>query len=632
MSQNRNETLIYSSVGIIAMFLIVVALNFIFSLTNARVDLTQEKLYTLSEGTREILDELDTPIEVRLYATQDDKVMPASMKVYARRVESVLREYADLSNGQMTIRKLDPEPDSDAEDSARLDGISGQPVNLGESIYLGVAISMLDRTAALPFLPPGREQLLEYDLSRAITQVVKAEKPVVGVMSALPVMGMPMNPMMARMGQMQGSQPWALISELQRDFEVKDIPMAAEEIDDDVDVLLLIHPKDITEATEYAIDQFVLRGGRLIAMLDPMAISDQQPQSQQNPMGPPPSVSKLDRLLPAWGLDFDATKVVADMNLARELSFQQGQPPQLVPTFLFVGPENIDREDASTAQIDDLWMPFPGSFSGNPADGLEKTLLMFTTERSQLVEGFLAQMAPQQIAKDFSASGKEMPLGLRLTGKFKTAFPDGKPGATPSGEEAETQTDTGESLKESSEDGVVVLIGDVDMANDNFAIQRGFLPGMISYRNGNIGLIQSLTEQLAGDSRLIGARSRATMNRPFTKIREMQTAAEERYRETIADLEKERQDVQQRINSLQSNKEAGQRFVLSPEQQQELEQYQETMVEKNKELKRLRRDLRKDIDAMENRLKLYNIAGMPFLIVLVGIAMAIMKNKRTAAK
>ncbi|HSH16141.1 MAG TPA: GldG family protein, partial [Verrucomicrobiae bacterium] len=238
MNQKRTETLIYSTVGVVAMLLIVIALNFIFSLTNARIDLTAEKLYTLSDGTKEILRELDTEIEVRLYATQDEKVMPVPLKTYARRVESLLREYAQHANGNLVIRKLDPEPDSDAEDSARLDGIEGQPVNLGEQIYLGVAFSMLDRTAALSFLTPNREQLLEYDLTRAISQVVKTEKPVVGVMSSLPVMGMPMNPMMMRMGQ-QGQQPWVLISELQRDFEVREIPMSGEAIPGDIDVLFV---------------------------------------------------------------------------------------------------------------------------------------------------------------------------------------------------------------------------------------------------------------------------------------------------------------------------------------------------------------------------------------------------------
>jgi ABC-type uncharacterized transport system involved in gliding motility auxiliary subunit len=630
MNQKRTETLIYSTVGVVAMLLIVIALNFIFSLTNARIDLTAEKLYTLSDGTKQILRELDTEIEVRLYATQDEKVMPVPLKTYARRVESLLREYAQYANGNLVIRKLNPEPDSDAEDSARLDGISGQPVSLWEQVYLGVAFSMLDRVAALPFLTPNREQLLEYDLTRAISQVVKTEKPVVGVMSSLPVMGMPMNPMMMRMGQ-QGQQPWVLISELQRDFEVREIPMSGESIPADISVLLVIHPKAATDEVQFALDQFVLRGGKLIALLDAMAIVDQQQQQPNNPMGPPPSASNLEKLLQAWGVQFDSTKVVADMNFARELSFQRGRPAELIPTFLFVGPEGINKDDVSTAQLDDLWLPFPGSFSGTPAAGLTQTVLLNSSENSALTDGFMAQLSPAQVAKEFVAGGRKMPLAIRLTGRFKTAFPDGKPATAPAADGLPTPPTAGESLKESKEDGVVVLVGDVDFANDNFSVQM-MLPGIFSFRNGNISFVQALTEQLAGDSRLIGARSRATMNRPFTRIREMQQVAEKDYRAKIQALEDERQRVQTRISELQSTKEDGQRFVLSPEQQAELTRFQQNLVESNKELKSLRRNLNKDINAMQNRLKLLNIAGMPFLVVVVGIALAVLKRKRTAAK
>jgi ABC-type uncharacterized transport system involved in gliding motility auxiliary subunit len=630
MNQKRTETLIYSTVGVVAMLLIVIALNFIFSLTNARIDLTAEKLYTLSDGTKQILRELDTEIEVRLYATQDEKVMPVPLKTYARRVESLLREYAQYANGNLVIRKLNPEPDSDAEDSARLDGISGQPVSLGEQVYLGVAFSMLDRVAALPFLTPNREQLLEYDLTRAISQVVKTEKPVVGVMSSLPVMGMPMNPMMMRMGQ-QGQQPWVLISELQRDFEVREIPMSGESIPADISVLLVIHPKAATDEVQFALDQFVLRGGKLIALLDAMAIVDQQQQQPNNPMGPPPSASNLEKLLQAWGVQFDSTKVVADMNFARELSFQRGRPAELIPTFLFVGPEGINKDDVSTAQLDDLWLPFPGSFSGTPAAGLTQTVLLNSSENSALTDGFMAQLSPAQVAKEFVAGGRKMPLAIRLTGRFKTAFPDGKPATAPAADGLPTPPTAGEALKESKEDGVVVLVGDVDFANDNFSVQM-MLPGIFSFRNGNISFVQALTEQLAGDSRLIGARSRATMNRPFTRIREMQQVAEKDYRAKIQALEDERQRVQTRISELQSTKEDGQRFVLSPEQQAELTRFQQNLVESNKELKSLRRNLNKDINAMQNRLKLLNIAGMPFLVVVVGIALAVLKRKRTAAK
>lgn len=626
MSQKRTETVIYSTVGVVAMLLIVVAVNFIFSLTNARIDLTAEKLFTLSDGTKQILKELDTEIEVRLYATQDEKIMPVPLKTYARRVESLLREYAQYANGNLIIRKLDPEPDSDAEDSARLDGIEGQPVNLGEQIYLGLAFSMLDRTAALPFLAPNREQLLEYDLTRAISQVTKTEKPVIGVMSSLPVMGMAMNPMMMRMGQ-QGAQPWAMIRELQRDFEVKEVPLSGEAVPEDIKVLLVVHPKQVTDEAQFALDQFVLRGGSLIALLDPMAIVDQSQQQPNNPMGSPPSASNLETLLKAWGVSFESTKVVADMTFARELSFQRGRPPELIPTFLFVGPEGINKDDVSTSQLDDIWLPFPGSFSGTPVEGLTQTVLLQSTEKSSLTDGFMAQLAPSQVVKEFTAGGKKLPLAIRLSGRFKTAFPEGRPGSAGN----TNAVPAAESLKEARADGVVVLVGDADFANDNFAAQEP-LPGLLMLRNGNIPLLQALVEQLAGDSRLIGARSRATMNRPFTRIREMQQVAEESYRKKIQDLETERQEVQSKISQLQANKEEGQRFVLSPEQQAELTKFQQRLVEANKELKALRRNLNKDIDAMENRLKLANIAGMPFLLIVVGVVSAVLKRKRTAAK
>jgi ABC-type uncharacterized transport system involved in gliding motility auxiliary subunit len=369
----------------------------------------------------------------------------------------------------------------------------------------------------------------------------------------------------------------------------------------------------------------------LIALLDPMALVDNT-QPSNNPMGPPPSSSNLEKLLSAWGLTFESAKIVADMNYGREIAFQRGRPPELNPAVMFLTGDAIDQEDVSTSQIDELLFAMAGSFSGTPMDGLQQAVLLTSSENSSLVDGFMAQLAPNQIVKEFAAGGKELPLALRLTGKFKTAFPDGKPAAAPTGEDAEpVSVAEGDSLKESTGDPVVVLVGDVDFANDAFSVRQVF-PGIYSYVNGNLAFVQALTEQMAGDSRLIGARSRATMNRPFTRIRDMQLAAEKNYRDKISELEEERQQAQSRISELQAGKEEGQRFVLSPEQQSELENFQQKVVDYNKQLKTLRRDLRKDIDAMENRLKLLNIAGMPFLVVVVGILSAILKRKRTAAK
>ena len=642
MKKKQIDLFLFSTVGVVVCLVIVIGLNLIANFVKVRVDLTAEKLFTLSDGTKQILQELDTPVEIRFYATRDDKIMPPQLKTYVSRVEDLLDEFAENSGGNINLTKFDPQPDSDAEDSARLDGVEGQSISLTDRIYLGLAVSMLDETVAIPFLDPSKEQQLEYELARAVSQIVTIEKPIIGIMSSLPAFGQPANPMMAQMGRApQAQEPWAVVSQLKQDFEVKEVELTADSIDDDITVLILIHPKEITEATEYALDQFVLRGGKLLAFLDALALIDQQP-NPNNMMGSPPSTSNLEKLLPAWGLEFNSSKVVADMAFAKEVSFRQGTPPQLQPSVLFVNDKGIHEDDVVTAQIDQLLMPFVGTFSGTPADGLEQTILIHTTAESQLVDGFMAQLSGAQIAKEFTAEGKELPIAMRLTGKFKTAFPDGKPSAeAAAGAEddidKEDEAPAVDSLKESEGEGTVVLFGDADFLFDSFAVRiQNFLgTRMLSLLNGNLPVAQNVVEQLAGDNRLIRVRSRATMNRPFTTIRDMQIQAEKNYRSKIQGLEAKLQETQTKLSELQTQRtdvSQGQRFVLSPEQQSELDKFRKQQVDTNKQLKTMRRSLRKDIDALETKLKWVNIAGMPFIITIGGILIATIKRKRTAAR
>lgn len=619
---------------------IVVGLNIIASFAKHRFDLTAEKLFTLSDGTKQILQELDTPVKIRFYATRDDKVMPPQFKTHVRLVEDLLDEFRRNSDGKIQVEKFDPQPDSDAEDSARLDGIESQALSLTERIYLGLAVSMLDETVPIPFLDPSREEHLEYEIIRAVSQVMTVEETVVGVMSSLPVFGA--NPMMVRMGQAQRQSPWIVIEQLQQLFEVRQIEMTAESIDDEVTVLIVIHPKAITETTEYALDQFLLRGGNLLVFLDPLALTDAQP-SPNNMMGPPPSVSNLPNLLKAWGLEFDSGKVVTDMSFAKEISFGPG-PSQIQPAFLFVNDNGINRSNVVTAQIDQLWLPFAGAFSGEPLEELEQTVLLHSTEQSQLVDGFMARLSGQQVARDFAAEDKNRLLALRLDGKFKTAFPEGKPKTEEDSnaeedidKEDEEEESEEESLKESKEDGAVVLFGDADFLADPFSVRvQNFLGArLISTINGNLALAQNLVEQLAGDNRLIHVRSRASMNRPFTRIQEKQREAEEKYRSEIRALEEKRQQTQTRLNELQRQRtdvSQGQRFVLSPEQQAELEKLRKQEVETNRQLKKMRRDLRKDVDALETFLKWMNIAGMSIFVAFIGIFIALIKRIQTAAR
>jgi ABC-type uncharacterized transport system involved in gliding motility auxiliary subunit len=249
----------------------------------------------------------------------------------------------------------------------------------------------------------------------------------------------------------------------------------------------------------------------------------------------------------------------------------------------------------------------------------------------------MAEFSGDQAVKDFSASGKEFALATRLAGKFKTAFPEGKPkDAAPEkpDEKKEEMPASDSALKESASDGVVILVGDTDLLFDQFSVQvqEFFGQRIIIPRNGNLNLVQNIVEQLAGDSNLISVRSRATMNRPFTLVRQMQGQAEERYRTKIKDLEKSLSDAQTRLNDLQKNKEGNQRFILSPEQQAEINKFKSKQAEVNRELRKERRNLRRDIDSLENRLKWSNIAGMPLLVAISGIVLALLKQKRTAAK
>src|SRR5437588_4192056 len=237
MQKKSLETILYSTVGIIAMLAILIVFNFIAGAARTRMDLTQEKAYTLSAGTRAILKKLDTPVKIRYYCTQGSEASPDTvfLKTYAKRVEDLLSEYKQAAKGKLVIEKYDPQPDSDAEDSAHLDGLEPEALSNGDRVYLGLAVSRLDEKQVIPFLAPNRERLLEYDLSRAISRVMNPDRPVVGVMSAMPVFGMPSNPMMARMGRPGGGQePWVIINELKNDFTVKNVPLEADKIDDDV--------------------------------------------------------------------------------------------------------------------------------------------------------------------------------------------------------------------------------------------------------------------------------------------------------------------------------------------------------------------------------------------------------------
>src|SRR5581483_182427 len=423
----------------------------------------------------------------------------------------------------------DPQPDSDAEDAATLEGVEAQVAPTGDKFYLGLSVSYVDQKVAIAALSPERERLLEYDLTRAIARATSPGKPVVGVMSPLPVFGAPASPM-------TGGQPMeqqVFVNELRRDYTVKRVSASADKIDDDVKVLVVIHPRGIGDAAQYAIDQFVLRGGKLVAFVDPSAYFD--PMAQ---MAGGPTSSSLDKLFKAWGIQYDPGKVVMDMR------YITGAGPRALPTLLSLNDNAFDQDDVATARLGSALLPFSGVFAGKPADGLKETVLMKTSPFSQLVDASGAISQGEAAIRGFQPSNTEYPLAIRLTGRFKTAFPDGKPKADDKGDrkaapKAADARPEAPQLKESKGETAVALVADSDFVNDGAAVQVQELFGqrIVIQRNGNLAFAQALVDQFAGDPALVELRSRASASRPFTVIRDMEARAQQAYLGKIKALE-----------------------------------------------------------------------------------------------
>ncbi|MBV9643886.1 MAG: Gldg family protein [Verrucomicrobia bacterium] len=637
--KGKFDSLLYSVIGVIAVLIIVMAINVFAGFFKFRTDLTENKLYTLSNGTKKILNKLDTDVAVRFYFSKDNASVPVPLRTYAQEVQDLLAEYQQYSHGKVKVIKLDPKPDSDAEDSANLDGIEGQAVDLTDKIYLGIAVSCLDAKTTIPYLSPERETLLEYDLSRAISSVANPKKAVIGVMSALPVTGREANPMMMQQRQ-QSSPPWIFLTELKENYVVRDVPLTTDKIDDDISVLVVVHPQGIAEDAQFAIDQFLLRGGKMVALLDPYSFVEAQ---TAGPYGGAPSYnSTLSKLLPAWGIDFSVKTMIADPTFATQV--QRQSDVQSDPTILSITSEGINKGDALSAAVNDLLMPFAGAFTGKPADDLKEDILIKSSKQAGLVDVSLIEAGPDAIRKQLKSANMAYPIAIRLTGKFKTAFPDGKPAGKSSAKPSPSPTPSATPstspgsregyLKEAKSEGVVILVGDSDFAYDSIAgraqqvmTQTVFVPS-----NGNLNFIQSCVEQLAGDSDLIGIRSRASGNRPFVVVNKMEAAAQQKYQSKIDELEDNLNQTRQNLAALQTSKQSDQKTLLSPEQQAEIKKFQENEATTNKELKVLRKNLRQEIDSLQTTVKWVDIAGMPVIVTLIGLTLAVVKRRSRAAR
>jgi ABC-type uncharacterized transport system involved in gliding motility auxiliary subunit len=705
MSVNLTSKQATTGITALLVIAIVVVLNFLvggLGLGNFRLDLTEDRIYTLSQGTKNILSRLneDEPVTIRYYYTTDDRVMPNVLKSHVRAVEDLLLELVKASGDKIILETIHPNPNTEEEDKARADEIQDMgPVNQeGDKIYFGLAVECLGQKEVIPFLnppAPNEGSAVEYDIARAISKVIKPMKNVVGVMSAIPVMGSPMFPFQRQRGQ----EPWVIVQQLRADYEVVEVPMGTDKIDTNIKVLVVLHPADITESAEYAIDQFLLGGGKVIAFVDPNSVVAQAFSGQQNPMTGQPggqinTTSDLKNLLKAWGVGFKNDMVIADMNYRGMLQGRNN------PTALLLPAGAINADERITSGLNSLTLVTAGSFSIDKREGIDANTLASSSEESAMIDITEAEKArsPQGLSS-FTSGGRKQIIGLRLSGKFKTAFPNGKPvaavgkpdtggaqeeakpaatapaapvgpaaastatatapvtvttppvsvsAATPAvpvaapavapvppqleAKKEEPKKDDG-SLKESANsEGVVILFSDADMLYDAFCVQQDPMTGMLVSRTGNLPLLLNAVEVLSGGGDLLQVRNRKSAVRPFSTIKEMREKVESRYRPQLMALEAERQKTAEKMGALRLKRDAkGKGFIVDPQQQKDLEALMQSDVDLSRKMREIKKDQNKEIEHTKTTLKWLNFLAVPLLVSCAGILLAIRRRAATAA-
>jgi ABC-type uncharacterized transport system involved in gliding motility auxiliary subunit len=630
-----------SLLGVVIFLAILIAANCLLGVLHWRADLTEDQLYSLSDGTRHILAKLDAPVTLKFFFTEHSPNVPPPLKAFARQVRDLLKEYQLASDGKLVLETYDPQPDSDAEEWAERYGLNGQNLSLlggdGAALYLGLVAVKGDVYSAIPFIDPRTEELLEYNISRLIARVGNPRKPAVGILSSLPVMGIQNFPYaMPGQPRPRNQPPWAAFQNLAEDYDVRQIAPEVSAIDTNLDVLVVVHPKNLSEQTQYALDQFVLRGGRLLAFLDPLCLVDatQSPMAMMG-MSPPLPSSDLGRLTGAWGIAYEPGKVVADLEATTRVRQGEGGVDDSL-VFLSLKEPNIDGRELITAKLESLILPCAGAFSGAGTESVKVASLLVSSAQSELINAMQAQMSSEGLRRDFKPGLKRLNLAVRLHGKFKTAFPEGKPKATPNPEnppeakEPPSEEPAGASLKESAAPTTVILVADVDLLFDQFAVQelRFFNNRVFQPMNDNLNFFFNALEQLSGSSDLAQIRTRGRFERPFDVVQKLRREAEKHWLLQEKALQEKYDSTREQLEALQAKKDPTQRYIRSPEQEQAIKNFKQEQLNTQRELKEIRAKLRENVENLGVKVKIINIVAVPLLVILAGVAFWLFRRRR----
>ncbi len=610
-----NNKSIFATSSILLLIGLFVAINVVSDrvLPRLSVDLTEEGLYSLSDGTKKIISEFKEPTVIKLFLSSSEGSQYPLIKIYGNRVKDLLNQYRKKSKGLIDVEVYDPKQDTEEQEWAQKYGLTPLPLPTGGQLYFGmVALNSYGKEEVIPMFNIQRQEFLEYDITKLLYSLGRESKPIVGLISSLDLI--PANNFPPQ-GVPRQARPekWVFISQLEKVAKIVNIGTDVNEIPDEIEELIIVHPKDLSEKSLFSIDQFLMKGGRLFIAVDSYASVDQPAPNPQNPMA---SISynrssNMEKLFKAWGVTFNSDKVVGDMSIAAQVSTRPNSPPVRFPTWLLLGSnsgdksDNVNRDSIITADLDNLVLPWAGTFKTEDVKGINKEVLFSTSKQamhySENTIRFSAQN-PQELVKKYVPGIEKLTLGLKLSGKFNSAFTSGVEGR--------------ELIKESVTDGAIILMSDVDFISDRYSsvTQNLFGTKLVSLINDNIIFASNAVENLLGSDSLISLRSRGKFARPFTKVQAIELAAHEKWQTQEQNLQKKLTAANQRLAQLEAGKKDG-NAIFSDALVQEVKKFRLERSDAQRKLREVRRKLREDKEGLGSILFALNTFLIPFLII-----------------
>ena len=594
------------------------------ALDNLRLDLTEQKLYTMSEGTMKVLEDIQQPINLYLFFSDRASSENAHLRNYARTVRELLEEYAYHADGQLNLHVIDPAPYSEEEDRATEFNLRSVPVRGGEKVYFGlVGTNVVDDVEIIEFFQPDREAFLEYDISQLIYALTNPVKPVVGVLTNLQVFGG------FDLASQQSTPPWAVLDQIGQLFEARQIDIESGVIDPDIRILMLIHPKGLSEKMLYAVDQFLMRGGRLMLFVDPYADKDPMFQDASNPPDAGGiQASDIQRLLDAWGLEVDMDSIVADRALALPVQSPTLQRPVRHVSFIGLDEKRVNKDNLISAQLSRVTFGFPGKIGKTDAFAGEFEPLLFTSEDSGEIPKARYRYLPDPTAllEWFQPEGVPLTLAAWVRSRPRSMYPSGPPDGVESSADGH--------LTEAREMVDAIVVADADMLSDTLwvRVQNFFGQRVVQAWAGNGDFVTNALESLAGSGDLIGLRGRSEFSRPFHVVEQLRRQAEERFHAKEEELQRRLQEAEENISRIQQLRQEGEQSLMTEQQRAEIEAFQQERLRVRRELRSVRHELDRDIEHLGFVLRLINIWLVPILVTMAAVGLWWFQRRRRSRR